>query len=64
MATRAPFSKGERVRWENLATKLPGTGICIADEIDGHVAVAVDPIRAGDEHRVIWCAWTWIEREA
>lgn len=52
------MKKDTKVKWIT-ASDVHGTGITIADEIEGHVLVAVDAL-AGEEHRVIWCTVTWL----
>lgn len=57
------MSRGARVTWVT-ASGVPGSGEIISDvTLDpwnvGHVSVAVDA-KAGEEHRVIYCAVTWL----
>jgi hypothetical protein len=50
--------KATRVKW-TTASNVHGSGMCISDEQDGHVLVVVDG-PSGEEHRVIYCATTWL----
>lgn len=50
--------KGTKVTW-TTASGVYGSGTVVADELEGHVPVAVDA-EAGEEHRMIWCAVTWL----
>ena len=70
-APSATLKKGTPVRWVGQTTGKHGHGKTISDEIDGHVLVVVlsDPDgndrhgiggTATDEHRVIYCATTWL----
>lgn len=52
------MKKGTRVIW-TTASEVHGSGTVIADELEGHVPVAVDG-DAGEERRMIWCAVTWL----
>ena len=54
--------KGQRVTW-TTAGGVRGSGVVVIPESEGHVAVAVDA-PAGEEHRMIWCAVTWLALEA
>lgn len=67
------MKKGTPVSWQlpkglgPIGGKPPrGSGVTIADEVDGHVLVAVDTL-AGEPnpgfHQVIWCAVTWLTDE-
>ena len=68
------MTKGTKVRWVGQTTGKPGYGITASNEEDGYVFVAVlsDPNgndrhgiggTATDEHRVIYCATTWLTPE-
>lgn len=51
------MKKNTHVSWTtNLG--IPGSGITISDEDDGHVLVAV--LSEGEVHHVIWCTVTWL----
>lgn len=51
--------KGSRVRW-TTAGGVKGSGVIVQVDEDGmHHWVAVDA-PAGEEHRVIYCAETWL----
>jgi hypothetical protein len=50
--------KRDRVNW-TTTSQVHGSGVCISDEQDGHILVAVDAPQ-GDEHRVIYCTVTWL----
>jgi len=52
------MKKGTKVKWVT-ASGVAGSGEVLADEVDGHVPVAVDA-PPGEEHRVIWCTVTWL----
>lgn len=53
--------KDTKVTWVT-ASGVHGSGIVVADDVDGHVPVAVDA-PPGEEHRMIWCAVTWLTPE-
>jgi hypothetical protein len=53
------MKKDTKVNWVT-AGGVHGSGVVIADEVGGHVLVAVDA-PAGEEHRVIWCTVTWLK---
>lgn len=59
------MKSGTKVRWstDNGAGVEPsiGHGVTIADEVDGHVLVAV--LSDGEKHHVIWCTVTWLTQE-
>jgi len=46
------------VKWIT-ASSVHGSGVSISDEQDAHIVVAVDAPN-GEEHRVIYCAVTWL----
>jgi hypothetical protein len=56
------MKKNTKVSWDtgNGPGQMPttGHGICISDEEDGHVLVAV--LSEGEKHHVIWCTVTWL----
>ncbi len=49
---------GSRVKW-TTASGVSGSGELIFDPLGGHALVSVDA-PAGEEHRVIYCALTWL----
>lgn len=69
MAKVKTLKKGTRVRWTGgPPAPWANRGMVIADEEEGHVAVAVEmqPGTPAHEvyHMVIWCTVTWLTEEA
>ena len=56
------MKKGAKVKWV-AADGVNGSGEVLTNEVDGHVLVAVDA-PANREHRVIYCAVTWLTAAA
>lgn len=60
------MKKGTKVSWTtgngNGFAPSTGHGITVADEVDGHVLVAV--LSDGEKHHVIWCTVTWLTEES
>lgn len=54
--------KDTKVEWVT-ASGVKGSGVTITNEDEGHVLVAVDAA-PGEEHRVIYCAVTWLTEYA
>ena len=52
------MKKDTKVEWIT-SSGVHGTGVVLADEVAGHVPVAVDA-PTGEEHRMIWCTVTWL----
>lgn len=63
---RSELTKGTKVSWTTAngagLDSTIGHGVCVADEADGHVLVAV--LSDGEKHHVIWCTATWLTVEA
>ena len=52
---------GDKVQWVTRS-QVAGSGVLISEVgRDGHCLVAVDGY-PGEEHRVIWCAETWLTK--
>lgn len=60
------MKKGQRVKWMEAGDlhepDVPGSGVTIADEVGGHILVAVDA-PPNCRHEVIYCAVTWLKPE-
>jgi hypothetical protein len=57
-AELARMKKATKVKW-TTSSGVHGQGETITDSSNGHILVAVDA-QPGQEHRVIYCAVTWL----